>query len=66
MNDFYLKKLEEWEADGIDFMSINCFNDKFPNVIASYTKEELKEVKTFPRTAYKFWKIMNGKKFYIA
>ena len=66
MNNFYLAKIEEWDADGIDFIPIGCFNDKFPEVVASYTKEEIKEVKTFPRTAYKFWKIINNKKFYIA
>lgn len=65
MNTFYLTKMEEVEADGIDFIPFGFKNEKFPKVIASYTKEELKTKDTLPRTGYKFWKLINGKKIYI-
>ena len=61
---FYEEKLVELKADGIDFLSFR--SDKhFPEIICSYTKEELKNVSMFPRTNYKYWKLINGKKVYI-
>ena len=56
--------MEELEDDGIDFMPI-FFQGKFPKIIVSYTKEEIKNVTAFPRTNYKFYKLVDGKKVYI-
>lgn len=52
------------KADGVDFVPI--FHDmKFPPVYASYTKEEIVNVKEFPKTARKYWVMKNGQKEYI-
>ena len=63
MSNYYLDLMNELEADGIDFMPISF--EKFPPIIASYTKEEFKNVKAVPKTNYKYWKLVNNKKVYI-
>ncbi len=68
--DYYLSKMEELGADGIDFIPIsNALADKncqLCEVITSYTKEEwIKGVGGIPKTSYLFWKIVDGKKEYI-
>lgn len=62
--NFYLKQMEELGADGIDFVPIG-FSNEFSRIIKSYTKEEFKAVTTYPRSSYKFWKLINGVKTYI-
>lgn len=64
MSNFYLDKMNEIEADGIDFMP-TCFGEGVPQIISSYTKEEFKGVNTIPKTNYKFWKLVDSKKVYI-
>ena len=62
--NFYLKQMEELGADGIDFVPIG-FSNEFSRIIKSYTKEEFKAVTIYPRSSYKFWKLINGVKTYI-
>lgn len=64
MSNFYLDKMNELKADGIDFMPI-WFGKGIPPIISSYTKEEFKSVKAIPKTNYRFWKMVNGVKQYI-
>lgn len=56
--------MNELNADGTDFIP-TLFNEGIPSIIASYNKEEFKQVKTIPKTNYKYWKMFNGKKIYI-
>lgn len=61
--NYYLEKAIKLNADGIDFVPMSIGN--VPNIIASYTREELENVKGFPKTNYLFYKIVNGRKEYI-
>ena len=66
--NYYLEKMIELNADGIDFIPISHFlatREGNPNIVASYTKEEFKNIKCIPKTGYLFYKIVNGKKEYI-
>lgn len=66
--NYYLKKMKEINADGIDFMPISEFlatGNGIPNIVASYTIKEFKNVKYIPKTGYLFYKIIDGKKEYI-
>jgi len=64
MNPF-LKTMNELEADGVDFHPIfttppDC------QIIQSNTKEEFEYFDiAVPRTAYTFWKMVDGEKQYI-
>ena len=53
MSNFYLDKMDELNADGVDFMPI-WFGEGVPPIIASYNKEEFKNVKAIPKTNYKY------------
>jgi len=64
MSNFYLDKMEELKADGIDFMPI-WFGDGVPQIISSYSKEEFKDVDVIPKTNYKYWRMVDGIKQYI-
>ena len=64
MSNFYLDKMDELNADGIDFIPI-LFGEGVPSIIASYNKEEFKSVDGIPKTNYKYWKMIDGKKMYI-
>lgn len=61
----YLEGAINFDADGIDFIAIGEYNKKFPKVIESYTREQLKEQVCFPKTCYLFYKIVNGQKEYL-
>lgn len=50
-------------ADGVDFVPL-FFTGKEP-IYDSFTKEEFFKTEWYPKTNYKFWKIINGNKFYI-
>lgn len=64
--NYYMDKMEELDADGIDFVPIMFSKEEqFRHIIASYTKEEFKTVTGIPKTSYVFWKMVNGKKEYI-
>lgn len=62
--NYYLEKMIELDADGIDFVPIHL-KGMIPNIFASYTKEEFENVKAIPKTPYLFYKIIDGKKEYI-
>lgn len=55
-------------ADGVDFHSIGHCPEKGDPILpgGSYTKEEFFKAKTYPRSAYTFWKLINGEKYYIS
>ena len=55
-------------ADGVDFHMIGCHPEKGDPIYPgeSYTKEEFFKAKTYPRSGYTFWKLINGKKYYIS
>lgn len=69
--NYYLGKMIELNADRIDFMGIgeilknSSCNNKAYSVYESYTKEEFKNVDSFPKTCYRYWKIIDGEKVYI-
>ena len=53
-------------ADGVDFHNIGCCPEKGDPILpgGSYTKEEFFKAKTYPRSGYTFWKLINGEKYY--
>lgn len=63
---------EEWfeitGADGVDFHSIGCHPEKGDPILPgeSYTKEAFFKAKSYPRSGYTFWKMINGEKYYIS
>ena len=68
--DYYYQKVLDLNADGIDFISLgNLFdnNKKIKPVVKTITRQnfENNEVKYIPKTGYKFWRMVNGKKVYI-
>lgn len=64
MSNCYVQEMEERKADGIDFIAFGPAKP-FPNILASYTKEEMVNVTATPRAGYKYWRMVNGKKEYI-
>ena len=62
--NYFLEKAIELDADGIDFVPLN-FSGFIPDVIESYSRKELENIKAIPRTNYLFYKIINGRKEYI-
>lgn len=67
--NYYYGKAKELSADGIDFVSLSvAFLEQdyaHLNIVESYTKEELQNVKVVPKTPYLFWKSVNGNKIYL-
>ncbi len=63
--NYYLEKMIELDADGIDFITIGEILKGSFHVYKSYTREEFKYVNAFPKTGYRYWKIINGKKTYV-
>lgn len=55
-------------ADGVDFHPIGQDPRKNPAIVLqSNTKEEILEREVgYPKSAYSFWKKINGKKYYIS
>lgn len=62
--NYILSEMNKLGADGVDFVPI-IFDGVFPKIICSYTKEELNDIKGYPKSGRKYWKIINGKKEYI-
>lgn len=56
----YYEKALKLNADGIDFMPI-CSSE----IIKTYTIEELKYATMFPKSNYKYYKMIDRKKKYI-
>lgn len=67
--DYYYDKLIELEADGIDFIDIDdeIAHTPFPTVFKTITKQEFENNSEIYilKTAYRFWKLVDGKKVYI-
>ena len=53
-------------ADGVDFHNIGGHPEKGDPILPgeSYTKEEFFKAKSYPKSGYTFWKIINGEKYY--
>lgn len=62
---YYYDKMQELNADGIDFIPIWYDPNTSPPIIASYTKEEFKNINLIPKTNYRYWKMQNGQKEYL-
>ena len=69
--DYYLNKMEELNAEGIDFTPISdaLLAKKYHlcKIVASYTKEEWikNRINAIPKTPCLFWRLVNGEKVYI-
>ena len=62
---YVLDEMDKVDADGVDFVPI-WFDIRFPPpIICSYTKEECKDVKAYPKSKRMYWKMIDGKKIYI-
>ena len=63
--DYILEEMNNIDADGVDFVPI-WFDKKLPPpIICSYTKEEWKDVKAYPKSNRIYWKMINSEKIYI-
>lgn len=59
-DDYMIRGFEITGADGVDFIEING------TFVTSYSKEQfIHENVAYPKTNYRFWKILNGTKYYI-
>ena len=66
MNDFILEEMNKYDADGVDFVSIMFDPTMCPNIYKTYTREEwLASNRSYPKTARRYWKIVDGKKIYV-
>lgn len=63
MKNLILEEMDRYDADGVDFVPIFDLS-KIPPIICSYTREELKNLKVYPKSDRKYWKMINGKKVY--
>lgn len=69
MQDLILKEMNEYGADGVDFVPLaqtfqSPMYDK--EVYLSLTREELLTYKgCYPRSGRVYWKMVNGQKIYI-
>lgn len=64
MEDFILREMEEWGADGVDFIP-TWFDTSFPPVLESYTKQEwIDSDRSYPKAGRAYWRIENGQKVY--
>ena len=69
MENYYLNKIKELEADGVDFipLSESLMKRDYLNlkIIRSHTRADLEfGIDYFPKTPYLFWKMVNGVKTY--
>lgn len=64
--NYYIDKMNELGADGIDFVYLGFITRGQGAIIKSYTREELLNNPSTPRADYRFWKMKDGKKEYIA
>lgn len=56
--------MDRLDADGIDFVPIFSNMDD-GTIYASYTKAEFAKVESYPRSNYRFWKLIGGHRVYI-
>ena len=63
--DYILEEMNKVGADGVDFVPIWFDKKLSPPIICSYTKEEWKDVKAYPKSNRMYWKMIDGKKIYI-
>lgn len=62
--DYILKEMNNFNADGVDFVPIMS-PELMPPVIVSYTKKEwMSGNKCYPKSSRKYWNIINGQKVY--
>lgn len=51
-------------ADGVDFVPL-CFIPNQSPIYESFTKEQFFQSAGYPKSDYRFWKMINGEKYYI-
>lgn len=56
--------MDRLDADGIDFVPIFSNMDN-GTIYASYTRAEFANVESYPRSNYRFWKLIGGHRVYI-
>ena len=64
MKETILKQMDEFKADGVDFVSFG-FEGNIPQIYCSYTRKEFDNIGIIPKSNYRFWKMINGTKIYI-
>lgn len=67
--DYILEKMNELNADSVDFIPFDAYlaQNNYPicKIVASYTKEEWSQGGcAYPKTPYRFWKMIDGEKEY--
>lgn len=62
--NYILEEMNKVGADGVDFVPVFVYGD-IPQIICSYTKEELQHINYFPKSARRYWKMIDGEKKYI-
>ena len=69
MEDLILKEMNEYSADGVDFVPLTLtFQSPIRSgeIYLSLTREELLTYKgCYPRRGRLYWKMVNGQKIYI-
>lgn len=67
--NYYYQKLLELNADGIDFFEFADLYREFKLPIYTITKQDFENnndnANYIPKTNYRFWCMINGKKVYI-
>lgn len=65
MSELILKEMRERNADGVDFVPLGF--GLLSRLIQSNTRQEFEngEVEYYPRSARKYWQIVDGKKVYV-
>ena len=67
--DYYLNLAKEMNADGIDFIELDegfCSQNPLRyKIVGSHSVEQLSSLISIPKTPYRFWKLVDGKKQYI-
>ncbi len=64
MSDFISDEMDRLGADGVDFIPV-FYDRTMAPIICSYTKEEMKSQRSYPKSDRRYWKIVNGNKEYV-
>lgn len=63
MIDFILDEMDKENADGVDFVPV-WFDNSFPPVLLSMTREEVMTTDAYPKSNRLYWRMVDGKKIY--
>jgi hypothetical protein len=59
------EEMLKFNADGIDFIPVWLDKESDPPIICSYTFNEFRKVNWIPKSNWRLWRIVDGKKVYI-